>query len=69
MNDAFWDGYMILQELIHYKKYNTFQESLKFLDRIIFRLNTSGDELLEKVATTYSKWRIGIANGLAKNQT
>ncbi len=69
MNDAFWDGYMILQELIHYKKYNTFQESLKFIDRIIARLNTSGDELLEKVATTYSKWRIGIANGLAKNQT
>ena len=69
LNQPFWDGYSILQELIHYDKYTTFSESLKFIDRIIAKLNTSGEELLEKVATTYKKWRAGIANGLARNQT
>ena len=69
MNQAFWDGYNILQELIHYNRYSSFEESLKFIDRIIVKLNTSGEELLEKVAASYKKWRVGIANGLARNQT
>ena len=68
MNQSFWDGYNILQEIIHYNRYASFEESLKFIDRIIVKLNTSGEELLEKVAASYKKWRVGIANGLAKNQ-
>ena len=69
MNYAFWDGYNTLQELLHYDKYETWSEADKFINRIIAKLSSSGDELLGKVANTYQKWRVGILNGLAKNQT
>ena len=69
MNPVFWDGYNVLQELLHYDKYETFTEADKFMNRIIAKLNSSGDELLRKVATTYQKWKVGIINGLARNQT
>lgn len=68
-NPIFWDAYHILQELIHYDKYDNYTLANKFILRIIAKLNSSGDELLEKVANTYSKWIVGIVNGLAKNQT
>ena len=69
MNPVFWDGYNVLQELLHYDKYETFTEADKFMNRIIAKLNSSGDELLGKVANTYQKWKVGIINGLARNQT
>ena len=69
LNPVFWDGYNVLQELLHYDKYETYSEANKFMDRIIEKLYLSGDELLEKVALTYKKWKVGIINGLAKNQT
>lgn len=69
MNPVFWDGYNILQELLHYDKYETWSEAEAFVNRIIAKLNSSGDELLMKVASTYKKWEVGIINGLARNQT
>lgn len=39
------------------------------MDRIIDRLVLSGDDLLIGVAMTYKKWKVGILNGLARNQT
>lgn len=69
LNPTFWDGYNILQELLHYDLYETYSEANKFISRIIAKLNSSGDELLERVAMTYQKWRVGIINGLARNQT
>ena len=69
MNMIFWDGYNVLQELLHYDKYETWSEADKFMNRIIAKLNASGDELLGKIANTYHKWRVGILNGLARNQT
>lgn len=69
MNMVFWDGYTVLQELLHYDKYETWTEANKFMDRIISKLKSSGDELLEKVADSYKKWKAGIINGLARNQT
>lgn len=69
MNMAFWDGYNALQELLHYDKYETWTEANSFMDRIISKLKSSGDELLEKVADSYKKWKVGIINGLARNQT
>lgn len=68
-NMVFWDGYNVLQELLHYDKYETWTDANKFMDRIIAKLNSSGDELLEKVAASYKKWKVGIVNGLARNQT
>ena len=69
MNMAFWDGYNVLQELLHYDKYETWSEADKFMNRIIAKLNASGDELLGKIANTYQRWKAGILNGLARNQT
>ena len=68
-NYAFWDGYNVLQELLHYDKYETYTEASKFMERIADKLRFSGDELLIKVADTYKKWKVGIINGLARNQT
>ncbi len=61
--------YHALQELLHYDKYETWTEANNFMDRIISKLKSSGDELLKKVADSYKKWTIGIINGLARNQT
>ena len=69
MNMAFWDGYNVLQELLHYDKYETWSEADKFMNRIIAKLNASGDELLGRIANTYQRWKAGILNGLARNQT
>ena len=65
LNTVFWDGYNILQELLHYDKYETYSDAERFLDRVI----SSNDELLFKVASSYKKWKVGIINGLARNQT
>ena len=69
VNTVFWDGYCILQELLCYNKYDSYTESEKFMNRIIAKLNSSGDELLGKTADSFEKWKVGIINGLAKNQT
>lgn len=53
LNPAFWDGYNILQEPLHYDLYKTYLEANKFIDRIIAKLNSSGDEPLVKVAASY----------------
>lgn len=69
LNIVFWDGYSILQEMLHYDKYETYSEAEKFVNRIISKLYASNDELLHKVADSYKKWKVGIINGLARNQT
>lgn len=69
MNSAFWDGYNILQDLLHYDEHETWTAAEGFMNHIIARLNSSGDELLMKVAETYKRWKVGIVNGLSKNQT
>jgi len=62
-------AYNILQDLYHYNRNDTFTESLNFIDNLADRLNLTGIELLESVGRSYTKWRIEIADGLAKNQT
>jgi len=62
-------GYNILQDLYKYNRNDTFQESLNFVDYISDRLINSGYEILSDVGNSYHKWRIEIADGLAKNQT
>lgn len=69
MDRDFWEGYNVMQELLHYDKYETYEEAGKFMDRIISKLNSTGNELLCKVADSYTKWKPGIINGLSKNQS
>lgn len=54
--------------MLHYNKYYNYSETEDFINRIINKLILSNDELLENVAKTYQKWKVGIINGLAKNQ-
>ena len=68
LNMKLWDSYTILQELFKYSYYNTYEESIKFTERIIHKLEMSCDDLLDSVARTYKKWKIEIANGFASNQ-
>lgn len=69
LNMTLWDGYRILQDLLQYSNQTTFTDATNFIERIIHKLELTGEELYEKVAQSYKKWRVGIANGLAKNQT
>ena len=69
LNMVFWDGYDALQELYHYNRHETYSDAERFINRIIAKLNSSGDELLEKVGQSFHKWKPGIITGLAKNQT
>lgn len=69
LNNDFWDGYNVMQELFHYDKYETYGEADRFIERLIGKLNASGNELLCKVSDTYKKWKVGIIHGLARNQT
>lgn len=69
LNMVFWDGYDVLQEFYRYNQHETYTDAEKFINRIIAKLNTSGDELLEKSGQTFSKWKPGIVTGLARNQT
>lgn len=60
LNNAFWNGYNVLQELIQYDKYETYTEAEKFMNRIINRLEATNDEGLLQVAASYKKWKAGI---------
>ena len=69
-NSDLLEGYNILQDLFHYnKQFYTFTEALNFIDNIVSRLKLTSNEEYEKVADTYKKWRIEIANGLAYSQS
>lgn len=57
-----WDAYNMLQELFNFHHYSTFEDANRFLDRMINKLKAGGNEILEDVANTYTKWRIGIIN-------
>ena len=62
-------AYNILQDLYHYNRNDTFMESLMFIDYIAERLKLTSIKELETVGNSYTKFRVEIANGLAKNQT
>lgn len=62
-------GYNILQDLYHYNRNDTFTKSLEFVEYISGRLLDCEDDRLVSVGRSYQKWKIEIADGLAKNQT
>lgn len=64
----FLTTYNILQDLYKYDKKANFKDSLDFVDFISQRLINSGNEILASVGRSYRKWRVGIANGLARSQ-
>ena len=61
-----WIGYDALQEIFRYSEYATYEEALKFVERMSNKLTNSPYEDLNSVGRTYHKWRYEIANGFAK---
>lgn len=68
LDPVFLKAYNILQDLYRYDQSLSFNDALSFIDFISSRLIDSDDDILMSVGRTYHKWRVGIANGLAKSQ-
>ncbi len=62
------NAYDCLQDLFHYTKtQDTFENAVKGIDFVAGKLENCRCPILLKVASTYRKWKVGIARGLAKN--
>ena len=61
-----WIGYDALQEIFRYSEYATYEEALKFIERMSTKLLNSLNDDLKSVGRTYHRWRYEIANGFAK---
>ena len=66
---SLWSAYECLQELFKYSETSTYEEALRFVERIRNKLEITNDELLKSVVRTYNKWRYEIANGFNKRQS
>ena len=62
LNSTFWDAYACLQEFYELYRYKDFTSALQFIDKIIRKLRNCQNTDLDRVANTYHKWRIEIAN-------
>ncbi len=67
-NKDLLEAYSCLQDLYHYNRKQTFMEAIAFVDFLSKRLLSYDNDNLNSVGKTYSKWRIEIANGMARNQ-
>lgn len=68
LDPGLWEAENRLQELLHYQRYATFDEALRFVERVAKSLTDSPCEILKSVGRTYRHWRAEIANGLATSQ-
>ena len=68
LDQDFWEGWNVLQDMLHYKWYGTYDESLSFIIHMSERLKNTGNDTLKKVGQSYYKWRYEIANGFVKNE-
>ena len=56
-----YKAYSALQDLYKYKEHKSYTDASNFVDFIINKLKGSENELLDKVADTYKKWKNEIA--------
>lgn len=68
LDQDFWEGWNVLQDILHYKWYGTYDESLSFIIHMSERLKNTENDTLKKVGQSYYKWRYEIANGFVKNE-
>lgn len=64
LNQIFWDAYACLQDFYEYRNCCTFEQGIKFLEKITKQLIRTGKEELVRVGETYHKWRVEIANAI-----
>ena len=64
LNQSFWDAYACLQDFYEYWRCRDFEQAIRWLDSIILRLNKTNHEDLMKIARTYKKWKVEIANAI-----
>ena len=56
-----YKAYSALQDLYCYPEHKTYTDAANFVDFLVNKLRGSENELLEKVADTYTKWKNEIA--------
>lgn len=64
LNQTFWDAYACLQDFYEYRNCRTFEQGLKFVERIRNKLVQTEKEELVRVGETYFRWRVEIANAI-----
>jgi transposase len=68
LNSSLWSAHNTLQDLLNYQTKYTFDEALKFVERISNNLQNCDSPLIKEVGRSYYKWRIEFANAFSKTQ-
>ena len=68
LDQSFWEGYNILQEMYELKNYTTYKEASEYIEYLAERLDLTGNELLIKTAKSLRKWKTGIGNAYCINK-
>ena len=64
LNPVFWDAYAALQDFYEYWRCKTFDQAILWLDKIINQLKRIDNEDLGRIANTYKRWKVEIANAI-----
>lgn len=68
LNPSLWSAHNSLQDLLNYQDKYTFDEALRFIERISLNLQNCESPLVKEVGRSYHKWRVEIANAFSKTQ-
>lgn len=68
LNQSLWTAHNTLQDLLNYQDKYTFDEALRFIERITNNLKNVASPLIQEVGRSYHKWRVEIANAFSKTQ-
>ena len=68
LNPSLWSAHNALQNLLNYQLRYTFDEALKFIERISLNLKNCESPIIQEVGRSYHKWRFEIANAFSKTQ-
>lgn len=64
LNQVFWDAYSCLQDFFEYWRCTSFEQAVKHIELTVTKLKRTGNDDLLRVAGTYQKWKIEIANAI-----
>ena len=64
LNHTFWDAYACLQNFYEYWRCKTFDQAILWIERVINQLKRTENDDLMRIAKTYDKWKVEIANAI-----